>query len=789
MWSKYFLKYHGKSVSKFIKHYSKSTKDVRTTGKVVSDQADFNIGETYHGFEVKDIQRIPEFKVTALLLQHDVTKAEYLHLYRNDFNNAFSVCFRTTPMDSTGAPHILEHTVLCGSEKYPVRDPFFKMLNRSLATFMNAMTGPDYTFYPFSTQNETDFRNLQKIYLDAVFRPNIRELDFMQEGWRLENVDPNDAKSKLAIKGVVYNEMKGAFAENDQILSYKTLNTLLPDHTYSVISGGDPFVIPELTWEALKKFHRNHYHPSNARFYSYGSFPLMPTLEYLENTYLSKYKRIDTDHTHVPSQKRRREPKRLNISCRYEPMGEPIENQNVISLSLLMADVKNVYDTFVLQFVTELMIRGPNSPFYKALVEPKISGGFTPSSGFEGQTRDTIFTIGLQGIQKSKFDTFLKIYDNTIDEIIAKGFENEQIESVLHRYELFIKHQSANFGLNMLFGLIPIWNHNGNIIDSLRVNSLIEKLKINMEEHPDYLQSFVKKYWKDNKHMVVISMTPDKNYEKNYENMEESILKAKVAELSQDDKQGIYLKNLELQKEQSVKQDINILPTLKMEDIKGKVDRYPVEHSFVHSVPTHVCKVDTNEITYFRGVLNSSDLTPEQNMMLPLFCYVINKLGTDKLDHLQLDTLINRKTGGLNFSVHIGESLHALHTHEAGVDLHSFCLDKNIADMWNLWEQILTVSELKDVKRFEMLVQLYMANLTHGLADNGHLYAMKAASALVSGSAYQKDLLSGLQHITYMKRLISTSNYAAILSELSEIAKILFDRVKLRYVCFYLELF
>lgn len=782
MWSRNFRTQYKKFATQITKHYSKVAHKETVCENIINDVEKFKIGEKYHGFKVKNIQNISEFRVCALSLVHESTGAEYLHLYRNDSNNVFAISFRTTPMDSTGAPHILEHTVLCGSELYPVRDPFFKMLNRSLATFMNAMTGPDYTFYPFSTQNETDYRNLQKIYLDAVFRPNINQLDFMQEGWRLENSDPTDIKSTIVIKGVVYNEMKGALAENEQIMLYKTLNTLLPDHTYGYVSGGDPFVIPELTWDHLKEFHKNHYHPSNSRIYSYGNFPLLPSLEYIDKEYLSKYEKIDVTHTVVPQQTRWKEPKKIHVDCRFENMGPPIEKQNCLAISLVMSDIQNVYDSFVLQFVTELLIHGPNSAFYKSLVEPKISGGFSPSTGFDNHTRDSIFTLGLQGLKKEQFDDIVKIFDETIDNIIDKGFEKDHIDSVLHRYELGIKHQSSNFGLNLLYGLIPLWNHDGNLIKALKMNSLIEQLKTNLTNDPKYLQQFIRKYFKDNTHRLVVTMSPDMDYDKKYEAKESKLLKEKTKKLTEEDKKEIYNKGLELLKEQSTKQNTDLLPTLQITDIKSDVECDNITKTFCGPVSTQICRVNTNGVSYFRGILSTADLTPEQTMMLPLFCYVVNKLGTNKMNFLEFDNLVNRKTAGINFSLHIGASLHQLHTHEPGVEISSYCLDKNVTDMWDLWSQLFSLDELKDVKRFEMLMQLYMANLTHGIVDYGHMYAMSAAGGLVSGSAYQKDQLTGLQHITYMKSLVSTSNYQAILQELSKIGRILFDKNRMRYI-------
>nr|KAF6432107.1 pitrilysin metallopeptidase 1 [Rousettus aegyptiacus] len=221
----------------------------------------YRVGEKMHGYTVSQVTPVPELFLTAVKLDHDGTGARHLHLAREDSNNLFSVQFRTTPMDSTGVPHILEHTVLCGSQKYPCRDPFFKMLNRSLSTFMNAFTASDYTMYPFSTQNPKDFQNLLSVYLDAAFFPCLRELDFWQEGWRLEHEDPTDPKTALVFKGVVFNEMKGAFADSERVFSQHLQNQLLPDHTYAAVSGGAPLCIPDLTWEQLREFHAKHYHP------------------------------------------------------------------------------------------------------------------------------------------------------------------------------------------------------------------------------------------------------------------------------------------------------------------------------------------------------------------------------------------------------------------------------------------------------------------------------------------------------------------------------------------------
>lgn len=291
----------------------------------------------------------------------------------SDETNAFSIHLKTVPQDSSGIAHILEHCALCGSSKFPVRDPFMKMLNRSLAT-MNAMTGPDYTFYPFATPNSKDFYNLMGVYLDAVFNPLLREMDFRQEGWRL---DMDSDKNELAIKGVVFNEMKGAFADAQQVLGQKLLNSLLPSNTYGHCSGGLPEHIPSLTWQGLRNFHSVHYSPNNARFYSYGNLPLEQHLKTVDS-YLPPNRDINMkDVPNVPSEPRWSSPRKEHISCPEDPSGA----SNTIAISYMLNPVDEVYENFVLRVICELMIEGPSAPFYKALIESGLGNAFSPVTG------------------------------------------------------------------------------------------------------------------------------------------------------------------------------------------------------------------------------------------------------------------------------------------------------------------------------------------------------------------------------------------------------------------------
>ncbi|XP_063370921.1 presequence protease, mitochondrial [Cydia amplana] len=709
-------------------------------------------GKVLQGFLCKNVEPIPEYNMTAYLLTHEKTKTEYLHLERDDANNVFSVGFRTTPLDSMGTPHILEHTVLCGSEKYPVRDPFFKMLNRSLATFMNALTGPDYTFYPFSSQNEVDYRNLQKVYLDAVFKPNLLRLDFLQEGWRLEHSNLEDKSSSLNFKGVVYNEMKGAFSETNSLFGQKFINTILPQGTYGYVSGGDPLCIPDLTHEHLKKFHATHYHPSNAKIYSYGNFPLESNLKMLNETYLNNYEYLNPSNTVVPPQERWKQPKHAKISCRVDQYGGPTEKQNQIAIGFAMSDITNIFDTFMLTALAELMMIGPNSAFYKSLIEKNISGGYNGLTGYDNQIRDTLFVVGLRDVETSNFGKIEDIVNKTIQEIHEKGFEKDHIESVLHGFELSIKHQSPKFGLNLLFNLMPMWNHNGSVLDALKMNNLLKELKQNLTK-PSYIKDTIEKYFLQNNHKLVMTMQPDAKFDDVFNEAEIKLLKTKTAALTDEDKKSIFEDGIALSRAQKKEQNLDVLPCLKLEEITATKTAPNIKHTMSGTVPLQLLEANTNGVTYFKGVLGTESLNKNQLEMLPFFNYILDKFDTKSYNYREFDQYISKSTSGLTVNCHITEHIDQPDQYEQGTLVSSHCLDENLPKMLDIWKEIFAKPNFQNKERLGMLLTNYCSSLTSGIIDSGHIYAMQMAKSLVSSVDQCKEQLQGIQHVINMQEV------------------------------------
>ncbi|TRY56080.1 hypothetical protein DNTS_017927 [Danionella cerebrum] len=739
----------------------------------------YTLGQKIHGFTVTEVTAVPDFFLTAVKLTHDATGAQYLHAARDDSNNLFSVQFRTTPMDSTGVPHILEHTVLCGSQRFPCRDPFFKMLNRSLSTFMNAFTASDYTMYPFSTQNARDFQNLLSVYLDAVFFPCLRELDFWQEGWRLEHEKLNEASSRLVFKGVVFNEMKGAFSNNEQLYAQHLQNKLLPDHTYSVVSGGEPLAIPDLTWEQLKHFHATHYHPSNARFFTYGDLPLEQHLQQIEEEALSKFQRTEPN-TAVPPQSHWIEPRTDHVTCRPDALAPDPMKQNTLCMSFLLGDITDTFETFTLSLLSSLMVSGPNSPFYKALIEPKIGSDFSSSVGFDGSTRQASFTIGLQGMAEADTETVKHIISRTFDDIIESGFEEEEIEALLHKIEIQMKHQSTSFGLTLASFIASCWNHDGDPVELLKISEKVSRFRQCLKENPRYLQQKVQQYFQKNSHRLTLSMSPDERFLEKQAEAEELKLQQKIQSLSVDDRNDVYEKGLQLLAAQNATQDASCLPALKVTDIEPIIPNTPIQMGTAGGVPVQYCEQPTNGMVYFRALCSLNSLPEDLKIYVPLFCSVITKLGCGKLDYRQQAQQIELKTGGMSVSPQIIPDIQNLDLYEQGIILSSSCLERNLPDMFHLWSEIFNSPRFDDEERLRVLVMMSAQELSNGISYSGHMYAMTRAARSLTPTADLQETFAGMEQVKFMKRIAELSDMTAVMRKLPRIKRHLFNPENMR---------
>ncbi|XP_046404500.1 presequence protease, mitochondrial [Ischnura elegans] len=794
------MRNHKFAFSTKMKHTS--TKLHRLSSNLVASKIDGRLswdvhqvkeGANIEGWQVEEVSPVKDFHLIALRLKHPQTGARFLHLSRPDKNQAFSVGFRTPPPDSSGLPHILEHTVLCGSQLFPVRDPFFKMLGgRTLATFMNAMTGPDYTMYPFATRDPADFSNLMSIYLDAVFRPRLRETDFRQEGWRLEHSDPFDSSSPIVFKGVVFNEMKGAFSDPQSIFGQRLLCSLLPKGAYGKVSGGEPLEIPSLSWEDLRSFHAHYYHPGNARFFSYGELNLPKVLEYVTENYVEASQKELPAVTEIHREPRWTKPRQEHVDCGRDAMAPNPENQTTVAVATACCDIHDLDETFLLDILSDLLIRGPEAPFYSRLIEPGLGSGYASSTGYDSSTRDTIFAVGLQGLKNSDVEKALQSIKDAVNAAVTKGegLESERIEAVLHRVELAARDEShcmgSSLGLSLLSEITPLWNHDGDVVSFLRVGDRVESLKKRLRDDPDLLKKVTEKYLGEgNPHQLVLTMSPKEGFEESQLKEEEKLLNSKVSKLSSDDKEHIYQFGMKLAKEQKADEDLSCLPRLCASDLSPLPEPDGAVLLKDSAVPIQVSAQPTNGVAYIRSAVDVAGLPEDLQPYLPLFCLVASKMGTSERDARDFDRAVSLATGGISFGVNVvGAPAPACSpaSLRSSLLMSTMCLERNAPKALKLCSELWQAGaggSWMDSNRLAVLLRETAAALANGVPYSGHAYAMSAASSRVSPAARKREnLVLGTKYLETVRKAAlqasqSESGSAEILGKLKQVGNYL----------------
>ncbi|MFC1826234.1 insulinase family protein, partial [Thermodesulfobacteriota bacterium] len=567
---------------------------------------DFNAGDRICGYDIKRVVAIQETDLFFYELEHATTGAKHVHLSNDDKGNTFSVAFKTVPSDSTGVAHILEHTVLCGSNKFPVRDPFFSMLRRSLSAFMNAFTASDWTMYPFSTQNRKDYYNLMDVYLDSAFYPNIDKLSFKQEGHRLEvegDTETTDSV-KLVYKGVVYNEMKGAMSSPREVMVRSILNALYPATTYGYNSGGDPAVIPSLTYEQLKVFHRQHYHPSNAFFYTYGNLPLKDHLNFINDKILKHFERIDSQ-TDVPAEPRWNTPKKAVYQYPLAQNEDPFQKCQ-IGLAWLTADIKDAFEVLILALLGQIMLGNPGSPLRKALIDSKIGTALCDGTGFDSGNRDTMFVCGLKDVAESSAGQIETIIFDVLRDLSTNGVDKQMIEAAIHQLEFHRKEVTNTpypYGIKLLLTLAGSWFHGGDPLRILQFDSDLERLRREIAKGPLF-ENRIQKYFVDNPHRALITLAPDKLMELKEHDRVVAELDRIRGGMSSADFEKVIEDAKALQQLQESKEDVSCLPTLVLEDIPPTVQSVKASAAY-DAVPAVCYRQPTSGIFYFAAVAGS----------------------------------------------------------------------------------------------------------------------------------------------------------------------------------------
>ena len=731
-------------------------------------------GDHISGFQIKNIVELPEIKSFFYELEHLVSGARHIHISNEDAENTFSVAFKTVPTDSTGVAHILEHTVLCGSEKYPVRDPFFSMIKRSLNTFMNAFTASDWTMYPFTTQNKKDYYNLMGVYLDSAFFPKIDRLSFKQEGHRLE-FEPDGDSDKLTYKGVVYNEMKGAMSSPDQVMSRSILNALYPDTTYSFNSGGDPVEIPKLTHEQLRAFHKHHYHPSNAFFYTYGNLPLADHLNFIEEKVLNHFTRIDPG-TDVPSQPRWDTPREMTYTYPFDEQDDSSKKAQVC-LAWLTADIRDAFEVLSLTILDQVLMGNSGSPLRKALMDSGLGSTLADGSGFDAENKDTMFACGLKDVEPSSAEAIEQIIFDTFNDLVKNGIDQKLVDSAIHQIEFHHKEVTNApypYGIKLLLRMSGDWFHHGDPTTSLKFGTLIEQLFSELKKGP-FLENQIEKYFLNNPHRIRLLLLPDPAMAKKEKKRLNDELRQIQESLSKSDIQRIQTDTIALTDLQEAKENLSCLPTLEIEDIGPDIPTVPETPGYDH---TDACcyEVPTSGIFYLTSAFGLQPLKPELVALVPFFCHSLTLIGTSRHSYNEIAQLIDLYTGGIGLSINAGANF-ADTDENACLPIMSFaakCLSRNQKKMFELIDELLCEYRFSDMKRLKQLLLEYRSNMESSVVSSGHRYAISLASRTFNSASAYNENWHGIHQLKKLKELtddLSDARLQSIADNLKQIGE------------------
>ena len=713
---------------------------------------DLKPAQLHPAFQWKRSQRIDSLNILLEEYEHIKTGAVHYHLSADNSENVFLVALRTVPVDSTGVAHMLEHTVLCGSERYPVRDPFFMMIRRSLNTFMNAFTSSDWTAYPFASQNRKDFDNLMDVYLDAVFFARLHELDFAQEGHRLEFETPDDPQTPLVYKGVVFNEMKGAMSSPVSTLWQTVTEHLFPTTTYHYNSGGDPEKIPELSYEQLKEFYRVHYHPSNAVFMTFGDIPAIEHHEVFEKRALSRFDKMDRE-IRVDDEQRYSQP--AQFSGRYALDEEDTRARTHIVMGWLLGHSTSLEDMLQAHLMSSVLLDNSASPLQHALETTSLGTAPSPLCGLEDSNREMSFMCGLEGSEAENADQMEALVLKVLQDVADNGVEQSQLEAVLHQLELGQREIGGDgypYGMQLILGGLSSAIHRGDPMAVINLEPVLEKLREDIKD-PEFIKRLVRKNLLDNPHRIRLVMAPDTNLSQAREKAEAEKLAQIKARLSDEEKQQIVAQAAALQARQNEEDDISILPKVGLEDVPAKM-KIPVgSRKELQDIQSYFYDQGTNGLIYQQIIIELPELDDELVDLLPVYTYCLTELGCGDRDYLQAQAWQDSVSGGVNAYT----SVRGLVDNEQAIKAHFVfsgkALARNHRALNELMSEMLEKARFDELERIRELVAQKRARREQSITGQGHSLAMVAASSGMSPAAALSHRLSGLEGIRRLKSL------------------------------------
>lgn len=729
-------------------------------------------------YEILDEHRVEDVQSDGFILRHKKSGARIAILSNNDDNKVFYIGFRTPPEDETGVPHIIEHTTLCGSKKFPVKDPFIELAKGSLNTFLNAMTYPDKTVYPVASCNDQDFKNLMDVYLDAVFNPNITKYEeiFKQEGWHYELTGKDD---ELKINGVVYNEMKGAYSSPDEVLSSQIYRSLFPDNTYSKDSGGNPEYIPKLTYEAYLDFYHKYYHPSNSYIYLYGDMDVVERLEWLDKEYLSlyDYKKVNSEINKQPAFDEIK-----NVEAQYSiTMDDSQENKTYLSYNRVVGDTLDemLYQAFdVLDYA---LVSSPGAPVKQALIDAGI--GDDVYGSYDAGILQPVFSFVAKNANASQADEFDSIIENTLKEVVKTGINKEALLAGINSSEF--KFREADFGQfpkGLLFGLncLDSW-----LFDDMKPFIHLECLgtfaKLRKAVDTDYFEKLIQEYLLDNTHGSSVTVKPKRGLGNEREEALAKELSDYKASLSDEEIKKLIEDTEHLKKyqeEPSSDEDLRKLPMLTRADMKKNAMPFSNIEDELLDVKVVRHDIESNGIDYISFLFDAGDFAQSELGYLGFFTNALGLVSTEKYSYADLANATNIYTGGISTGTASHPDIKDRNNFVFKFEVKLKVLEKNLDKALELMEQMLLTSDFTDTKRLGELVAQIKARLQANLSSSGHLVAAMRSMSSFSRYALYQDELKGVafyRSICRIEKELSESP-KSVSDKLAAIAKKLFAR-------------
>ncbi|MBO4312392.1 MAG: insulinase family protein [Desulfovibrionaceae bacterium] len=717
-----------------------------------------------HGFVLAQKRELSEVGGTASLWRHEATGAELLSVCNRDANKCFGVTFRTPPDTSTGVPHILEHSVLCGSEKYPVHEPFVELLKGSLQTFLNAFTFPDKTCYPVASANLQDFRNLVDVYLDAVFFPLIPENVFRQEGWHVETDAADPVNGPLSYKGVVFNEMKGVYSSPDSILEEESQHALFPDNTYGLDSGGNPAVIPTLSYAAFRAFHKELYHPSNARFFFWGDDPEEGRFEMLA-PYLERFTR-GRPGPMVPLQPEPELPRLVEVPF----AAGPGERSGHVAMNWLLCETADTEELFALEMLTHILQGLPGSPLRRALIESGL-GEDLAGCGLATDLRQAYYSVGLRSVKPDDAQKVEVLILDTLAELAESGVPQDAVDAALNSLEFHLRENNTGSfprGLSAMIACLSTWLHDGDPFGPLAWEIPLASLKKRLASGEKVFEAAIRRWFLD-KPAVTVLLLPDAGLAARREQEEQARLDRVQASLSAGEREELA-REVEAfhasQREPDSTEALASIPSLTLADLPRENARIPSEEGMAGPARALLHELDTTGIVYPALLLPLCAVPAELMPLLPLYARSLTEMGTARHSFVEFGTLIASRTGGLSagpsfISNTAGEPL-------AHLVVSGKATAEKAGGLFDLMAEMLLEPAFDNQPRFMQMVLEERARLEQGLIPAGHQVVSSRLRASQSTAGWLNELTSGVLYLEFMRRLADrvSSDWPGVLADL-----------------------